>query len=114
MIDDVLDYDANPAHMGKNVGDDLTEGKVTLPLIHTLRSGTQEERALVQRAITEKSAAQIDQVTAAVKRCGALEYTRKRAGQYRDAALENLAVLPASAARDGLQQLTHLSMKRDR
>ena len=56
MIDDVLDYEGDPATMGKNVGDDLTEGKPTLPLIYTLEHGTQEEQALVRKAISTKTA----------------------------------------------------------
>ena len=114
MVDDVLDYDGHPASMGKNVGDDLTEGKVTLPLIHTLLEGTTDEQALVRRAITEKNADQIDQVTTAVKRCGALDYTRARAREYRDLALEKLVSLPAGDARDALERLTDLSVNRDR
>lgn len=113
MIDDALDYDGNPASMGKNVGDDLAEGKVTLPLIHTLLTGTTDEQTLVRRAITEKSAAQIDQITTAVKRCGSLDYTRARAQQYRDLALEKLTLLPASDARNALERLTELSVNRD-
>ena len=113
MIDDVLDYDGDPASMGKNVGDDLTEGKVTLPLIHTLLTGTEDEQALIRRAISEKSADEIEQVTHAVQRCGALDYTRNRARAYHDLALEKLTTLPASEARNALERLTELSLNRD-
>jgi octaprenyl-diphosphate synthase len=113
MIDDVLDYDGNPATMGKNVGDDLMEGKVTLPLIHTLRNGSAAEQAAVRRAITEKNSDQIDQITTAVRRCGALDYTRARARHYHDLALQKLLSLPASNARDALERITELSLSRD-
>jgi len=113
MIDDVLDYDGNPETMGKNVGDDLTEGKVTLPLIHTLRTGTPAEQALVRGAIADRGAEQLDAITAAVQRCGALDYTRAQARQYHDLAMAKLAVLPAGEARDALARLTRLSVERD-
>lgn len=113
MIDDVLDYEGDPATMGKNVGDDLTEGKPTLPLIHVLRQGTKAEQALVRRAITEKTADQIDDILAAVQRCGALDYTRDQAQRYHDLALAGLAQLPASNARTALEQITDLSINRD-
>lgn len=113
MIDDVLDYDGNPATMGKNVGDDLMEGKVTPPLIHALRNGSAAEQAAVRRAITEKNSDQIDQITTAVRRCGALDYTRARARHYHDIALEKLLSLPASNARNALERITELSLSRD-
>ena len=113
MIDDVLDYEGDPATMGKNVGDDLTEGKPTLPLIHTLETGTESEQALIREAITRKSAERIDEVVAAVERSGALEHTRQQALCYHDRALEILLRLPESAARTALQRLTHLSINRD-
>ena len=113
MIDDVLDYEGDPATMGKNVGDDLTEGKPTLPLIHVLREGTGQEQALVKRAISEKTAEDIDAVVAAVKRCGALDYTRTRARHYHDLALQRLQQLPQSPARSALEQITALSINRD-
>jgi octaprenyl-diphosphate synthase len=113
MIDDVLDYDGNPATMGKNIGDDLTEGKVTLPLIHTLLKGSAAEQAVVRDAITGKSAEQIEQITAAIKRCGALDYTRSRARHYQDLALEKLTLLPSSDARSALERLTKFSINRD-
>ncbi len=113
MIDDVLDYEGDPETMGKNVGDDLTEGKPTLPLIYALQHGTDAEKALVTHAITEKSAENIAQVLAAVQRTGALEYTRNRARHYHDLALEELMRLPQTPARDALQQVTALSIHRD-
>ncbi len=114
MVDDALDYDGDPAAMGKNVGDDLTEGKPTLPLIYTLREGTPVEQALVREAISERSAARITEVIAAVQRCGALDYTRERARHYHDLALENLELLPAGEHRSALERVAHLSIHRDR
>jgi len=113
MIDDVLDYEGDPATMGKNVGDDLTEGKPTLPLIHVLREGTAQEQALVRRAISEKTAEDIQQVIVAVNRCGALDYTRNQARHYHDLALQGLAQLPPSPARSAMEQITNLSINRD-
>lgn len=113
MIDDVLDYDGDPATMGKNVGDDLMEGKVTLPLIHTLQGGSDTEQAIVREAIRTKSADQIEQITTAVKRCGALDYTRMRARHYHDLALEKLTQLPASDARNALVRMTGLAINRE-
>lgn len=113
MIDDVLDYDGNAATMGKNVGDDLMEGKVTLPLIHILREGNAAEQAVVRDAIRNKSAKQMDEITAAVRRCGSLDYTRALARRYHDLALEKLALLPRTDARSALERMTGLSINRD-
>jgi len=112
MIDDVLDYDGTPETMGKNVGDDLTEGKVTLPLIHTLLHGNAAEQAKVRGAIIGKSTAEIEQITAAMRRCGSLDYTRERARHYHDLALEKLQLLPPGSARSALAQITDLSINR--
>jgi len=113
MIDDVLDYEGDPVTMGKNVGDDLTEGKPTLPLIHVLREGTAQEQALVRRAITDKTAEDIERVVAAVNRCGALDYTRDQARHYHDLALQGLAQLAQGPARSAMEQITNLSINRD-
>jgi octaprenyl-diphosphate synthase len=114
MVDDLLDYQGDPAAMGKNVGDDLTEGKATLPLIHTLREGDAAQRQLISDAITQKSAERLEDVVAAVAACGSLDYTRERAQHYHDRAMAALSALPASDARTALQQVTALSVDRDR
>ena len=113
MIDDVLDYDGNADTMGKNVGDDLTEGKVTLPLIHALLEASAAEQAVIRHAITEKNTDQIDQIIAIVRRCGSIDYTQARARHHYNLALEKLAILPCSKARDALERLTELSINRD-
>jgi len=113
MIDDVLDYEGDPATMGKNIGDDLTEGKPTLPLIYTLRHGSNAEQALVRQAISNKSAEHIDEIVTAVTRCGALEYTRTQARHYHDLALLQLEQLPASVHREAMIEITALSINRD-
>jgi octaprenyl-diphosphate synthase len=113
MIDDVLDYEGDPGTMGKNIGDDLTEGKATLPLIHAMREGTHAEQALIRSAITTKSAVRIDEVIAAVKRCGSLAYTRAQAQHFHDQALAQLLQLPTGTSRSALERITHISIHRD-
>ncbi len=113
MIDDILDYEGDPEKMGKNVGDDLTEGKPTLPLIYTLEHGTTAERELVTRAITEKTSRDITDVLAAVQRCGALDYTREQARHYHDLAKQELERLPPGPAREALHAVTALSINRN-
>lgn len=113
IIDDVLDYEGDPATMGKNVGDDLTEGKPTLPLIHAMREGSREEQALVAEAISLKQADRIDEIVAAVKRCGSLDYSRERALYYHDQALAALEALAPGTPRSAMEQITELSVNRD-
>ncbi|MEM9255611.1 MAG: polyprenyl synthetase family protein [Pseudomonadota bacterium] len=112
MIDDLLDYDGDPGTMGKNVGDDLTEGKVTLPLIYTLQHADDEASELVRRAIRDKSAENIDAVTDAVRTCGALDYTRECAMRYHNDALQCLRRLPSSEAGKAMHALTELAIER--
>ncbi|PIE37483.1 MAG: octaprenyl diphosphate synthase [Gammaproteobacteria bacterium] len=113
MIDDVLDYEGDPDTMGKNLGDDLTEGKPTLPLIYALQHGTASERALIHAAITEKSAENLSAVAAAVQRCGALDYTRDRAIAYQQQALASLESLSVSNAREALARIAEIAVQRD-
>jgi octaprenyl-diphosphate synthase len=96
LIDDVLDYSGDEAAIGKQLGDDLAEGKPTLPLIHTLRSGNAAEQALVRQAIVAGGRADFGAVLAAIRRCGSLEYARTAAEREAAAAAAALAPLASS------------------
>ncbi len=117
LIDDVLDYSGVTGDIGKQVGTDLREGKPTLPLIHVMERGTPAERDLVRKAIEQGSTDQFDPILKAIRRTGALDYTRERARDEAQAARDAVAaMLPASAAsvyRDALLYLTAYSIERD-
>ena len=112
LIDDVLDYEGDPQETGKNVGDDLSEGKPTLPLIHAMRKGSAAQAAVVRDAITRKRRDDFAEVVAAVAASGGIDYTRSIALAKRDEALAAIAILPASSAREALEELAHLAVGR--
>jgi octaprenyl-diphosphate synthase len=112
LVDDWLDYAGDPEVMGKNAGDDLAEGKLTLPLIHTLSHASSADRNLVRCAIETRSNAALDEVVAAVQRCGALERTRRDAEMQAQRAIDLLDPLPDNAHRNALIQLAHFCVAR--
>lgn len=112
LIDDVLDYSGSADAMGKNVGDDLAEGKPTLPLIYTMREGTPEQAQLVRQAIQKGGVENIAAIQEAVRASGALEYTETMARQQRDEAVRLLQTLPTSTYRDSLEQLVRFAVDR--
>ena len=112
LIDDVLDYSGDLTETGKNLGDDLAEGKPTLPLIHAMRSGDAKERQVIRHAIEHGGKADLERVVAAILRTGALDYARERARAEADTAIARLAHVPHSAYRDSLLQLAHFSVER--
>jgi octaprenyl-diphosphate synthase len=114
LIDDALDYAGVTADIGKNVGDDLREGKPTLPLIHVMRHGSEAERALVRSAIEQGQTDQFDAIMAAVASTGALEFTRQRALEEAQAGQAALAVMPDSPYRQALMTIAEMSVARDR
>ncbi|MBN9463803.1 MAG: polyprenyl synthetase family protein [Burkholderiales bacterium] len=118
LIDDVLDYSGVTGDIGKNVGDDLREGKPTLPLIHVMLHGDAGERTLVRHAIERGSTDDFEPIMAAIRRTGALEATRERArGEAAAARAAVAGLMPAGAAsahRDALLYLTTYSIERDR
>ncbi|MDX1250884.1 MAG: octaprenyl diphosphate synthase [Gammaproteobacteria bacterium] len=112
LIDDVLDYSASPQEMGKNVGDDLAEGKPTLPLIHAMRAGTPEQAAVIRQAIEHGGRENIAQVTKAIESTGAIAYTARSAQAEARKAAEALAVIPDTPYRDALYALAEFSVTR--
>ena len=113
LIDDVLDYSGDFQETGKNLGDDLAEGKPTLPLIYAMRAGTGEERAVVREAIERGGKADLERVVAAIHRVGALDYARAKARAEAAIAMSRLEGLADSACRDSLLQLTNFSVERN-
>jgi len=105
VIDDALDYDGNAAEMGKNLGDDLREGKVTLPLIVAMKRAEPADRDLIAHAIEEGGVEQMTRILEIVQRSGALEVTRERAGQEAERAIAALARLPDNPHRQALIDL---------
>ena len=105
LVDDLLDYEGNSSELGKNVGDDLREGKPTLPLLLAMERGSDADRALIRHAIEHGELQKLAEVLAIVKRTGALDGTRAAAQAEADKARVVLARLPASRAREALLDL---------
>ncbi len=112
LVDDALDYTASSEQMGKNLGDDLAEGKPTLPLIYAMRQGTPEQSAVIRRAIEEGGLEQIDAVIAAIESTGAIAYTSHAARIESDKAIEALTVLPDSPHKDAMRALADFAVSR--
>ncbi|WP_024326488.1 octaprenyl diphosphate synthase [Thioalkalivibrio sp. AKL19] len=113
LVDDVLDYSSNDAVTGKRMGDDLAEGKPTLPLIHALRVGTPDQEAIVRRAIEDGGRDQVDAVLQVVHATDGLAYTRSRAEAETDAAIEAISTLPDSPHRQALIDLARFAVGRN-
>ncbi len=112
LVDDLLDYEGKSAELGKNVGDDLREGKPTLPLLLAMERGTAEERAMIRRAIEHGELHKLPDILVVVERTGALQATRAAAQEEADRAREALKALPDSRARQALLDLCGRSVHR--
>lgn len=114
LIDDALDYIGDAEELGKNVGDDLAEGKSTLPLIYTMANGSSADRDLIQQSLRAESLTppQLQEVIALVKNSGALEYTQKLASTKTTAAVKALEALPDSEYKTALKNLVEFSLNR--
>ena len=113
LIDDILDYSADSETIGKNAGDDLAEGKPTLPLIHALRHGTRKQQQTVRHAIENGARESIGTILAIVESTGALAYTAGQAKLQATAAIEALAGIGESRYKEALINLAEFSVKRD-
>jgi len=112
LIDDVMDYLSTAEEMGKNVGDDLAEGKPTLPLIHAMREAEEEDRQLIRQAIRKGGLEDLQPIMDIVRATGAIEYTQQQAQAQADKAIEVLQTLPETSFRATLEQLAHIAVKR--
>ena len=112
LIDDVLDYRGGAEERGKNLGEDLAEGKPTLPLIHALRNGNAEQRALIRLAIEQGGLAELAHINEAIEATGGLEYTARVARAEVDAALNALAKVPDSQFSPALRSLAAFAVER--
>jgi len=113
LIDDVLDYSGNAVDIGKNVGDDLREGKPTLPLIYLMQHGTKQQCDLVRDCIENGESDKFNEILDAITTSGALDYTRKQAEQACDHAINALQHLPDNDFKEALIQLAHFSVDRN-
>lgn len=113
LVDDILDYSGESENTGKNLGDDLAEGKVTLPLIFALRNAAAQYQGLIRKAISEPAETDFDRVMEAIRDCGALDYARGKAESESAIAKDMLAAVPNSKYRDCLLELATFAVSRN-
>jgi octaprenyl-diphosphate synthase len=113
LVDDALDYSGNAAEIGKNVGDDLREGKPTLPLIYLMENGSPEQRQLVRSCIENGDEAHFDEILKAISSSGALDYTMQEAHKAAQRAIETLADVPDSQFKNSLLNLCSFAVNRN-
>lgn len=112
LVDDALDFNASAAELGKNLGDDLAEGKPTLPLIYAMRNGSPAERAMIRNAIIEGGLDRLADIQSVIESTGALQYTAARAQEAADLALDALAGIPDSAYKHALSAIAEFAVRR--
>ncbi len=113
LVDDIMDYTADAQEMGKNVGDDLSEGKPTLPLLYTMAHGSDVQKQLVRDAIEHGNGMDnLEEILNAMKQTGALVYTQKKAEIEADKAINAISILPESDYKQALTDLAHIAANR--
>jgi len=112
LIDDVLDYTSDSDTIGKNVGDDLAEGKPTLPLIYAIREGDETQSQLIRHAIEEDGLEHIDAILEAIESTGAIDYTAQCAQHEADQAIQAISIIPDSEYKQALIELARFSVNR--
>jgi len=113
LVDDAFDYGSSGADLGKNIGDDLAEGKPTLPLIHALKHASAEDQIIIRRAILEGGLDEIDHIAATIKATGALAYTVRKAEEASDKAIAALETVPDSPFKNSLIDLARFAIQRE-
>jgi octaprenyl-diphosphate synthase len=113
LVDDIMDYTADAKEMGKNVGDDLAEGKPTLPLLYAMEHGTKEQSALIKEAIEIGNGMDnLEKILQAMEETGSIRYTQAQAEIEADKAIQALSIIPASEQKQALIALAHIAANR--
>jgi len=112
LVDDALDFKSSADELGKNLGDDLAEGKATLPLIYAMENGSAKDKQLIRNAILEGGLDQLEQVTAIIESTGALQYTAARAQEAADSAIAALSDVPDSEYKQALIAIAEFAVQR--
>ena len=112
LVDDALDYDSTAEALGKNIGDDLAEGKPTLPLIHALRHAPAEDQLMIRTAVENGGLENIDRIVETIKSTGALAYTARRAQEFSEGAIAALEPVPDSEYKASLIALARFAVAR--
>ena len=113
LVDDIMDYTADAQAMGKNVGDDLSEGKPTLPLLYAMKHGNAQQTQLIKEAIEQCNGMDnLDAILAAMEETGSLRYTQQIAEQEADKAIKAIAIIPESDYKNALISLAHIAANR--
>ena len=112
LVDDALDYAASAEELGKNIGDDLAEGKATLPLIYAMQNGSAEDSKVIRNGILEGGLDQLDRISAIIESTGALKYTADKAREAADLSIEALRDIPDSEYKQALINIAELSIQR--
>lgn len=112
LVDDALDFNASAEELGKNLGDDLAEGKTTLPLIYAMENGNANDKALIREAILEGGLEHLDAITAIIESTGALQYTARCAREAADLAIDALSDMPESEYKQALIAIADFAVKR--
>lgn len=113
LVDDIMDYTADAKEMGKNVGDDLAEGKPTLPLLYAMQKGTAQQRQVIRDAIEHCNGMEhLEEILSIMTETGSLTYTQQKAEEEADLAIQALAIIPDSEYKQALIALAHIAANR--
>jgi octaprenyl-diphosphate synthase len=112
LVDDALDFDASPEELGKNLGDDLAEGKATLPLIYAMQHGDSAQRELIRNAVLEGGLDDLETIRSIIESTGALQYTAARAQEAAAVAIDALSEIPDSDYKQALIAIAEFSVRR--
>jgi octaprenyl-diphosphate synthase len=112
LVDDALDYGASAEELGKNLGDDLAEGKMTLPLIYAMENASASDRKMIRSAIEADGLQRLAEIQGVIEATGALQYTAARAQEAADLAIDSLSALPESEHRQALVAIAEFAVKR--